>query len=157
MPKPAALKRLNGNPGKRAIKEEPQPVGPLEMPRGLTGDAAREWDRAVAAMPPGFYTAADAPGLAVYCRAWVQFMASSKTLEREGLTAVGAQGQAIAHPAASIQAKQAELILKASDRLGMSPVARVRLATPAKKDAGKFEGLLGGKPLKVVTSSERAA
>jgi len=157
MPKPAALKRLNGNPGKRAIREEPQPVGPLEMPEGMTGEAAREWDRAVSAMPPGFYTAADAPALAVYCRAWVQFMASSATLELEGLTATGAQGQPMAHPAASIQAKQAELILKASDRLGMSPAARTRLASPAKKDAGKFEGLLGGRPLRVVTSTAPAA
>jgi P27 family predicted phage terminase small subunit len=153
-PLPAALHRLNGNPGRRELREEPATAGPLVKPDDLDDEASDEWDRAVAAFPPGFYTAADGPTLAVYCEAWVQFQTARAEVRESGILATGGQGQVIANPAVGILKAASDTILKAGAVLGMSPAARARMATPAgKKDEGKFSGLLGGKPLKVVTSS----
>ena len=153
-PKPSKLKLLEGNPGRRPINErEPQPTGPLTKPDFISGDAAREWDRAVAAMPPGLYTAADAPVIAVYCVAWVLFRNALAQVAKEGMTAIGSTGQKVAHPGLAIAAKQSEIILKASDRLGMSPVARARLTVGDAPAGGKFDGLLGGAQLRLVTTN----
>jgi len=156
-PKPSAVKALEGNPGKRPInKREPHPAGPLVRPKHLTGMAAREWDRTVEAMPDGVYTPADVPALAVYCEAWVIYRAGLALLDAEGM-ATGSQGQPVAHPCLAVIARQAEIILRATDRLGMTPTARTRLTVPEPEDKGKFGGLLGGKPLRVVTSNAPSA
>jgi P27 family predicted phage terminase small subunit len=154
-PKSSKLRALEGNPGKRPLNErEPQPTGPLVKPDFVTGEAASEWDRVVGAMPPGLYTAADAPVLAVYCVAWVLFRNSLAQVAREGMTATGSMGQKIAHPSLATVAKQSEIILRASDRLGMSPVARARLEVGDQPQASKFDGLLGGAQLRLVTTNE---
>ena len=157
-PKPTKLRQLEGVPGhSRPINDrEPQPTGPLEKPDFVTGPAAEEWDRAVGAMPDGLYTAADAPVLAVYCVAWVLFRNALAQVAREGMTAVGSTGQKVAHPGLAVVAKQSEIILRASDRLGMSPSARTRLEVgDASPDQGKFGGLLGGAQLRIVATNER--
>ena len=154
-PKPSKLKLLEGNPGRRPINDrEPTPTGPLTKPDFISGDAAREWDRAVGAMPPGLYTAADAPVFAVYCVAWVLFRNALAQVAKEGMTAIGSTGQKVAHPSLAIAAKQSEIILKAADRLGMSPVARARLTVGETPGGGKFDGLLGGAQLRLVTTTE---
>jgi P27 family predicted phage terminase small subunit len=156
-PKPTKLRKLEGVPGHRPLNErEPQPTGALVKPDIVTGEAAREWDRTVGSMPPGLYTSADAPVLAVYCIAWVLFRNSIAQVARDGMTAKGSQGQSVVSPMLLIAAKQSEIILRAADRLGMSPSARSRLAMgDAPPDAGKFAGLLGGAPLRLVTSTGR--
>ena len=64
---PTRLRVLTGNPGKRPINaREPQPIGPPQKPDFITGSAAEDWDRVIASMPPGFFTAADTPTLAVF-------------------------------------------------------------------------------------------
>ncbi|HEY1878415.1 MAG TPA: phage terminase small subunit P27 family [Caulobacteraceae bacterium] len=155
-PKPTKLKKLEGNPGHRRLNDrEPQPTGAPIKPDFVTGEASKEWDRLVGAMPDGLYTDADAPTLAVYCIAWVLHRNSLAVVSREGMFSTGSMGQRVVNPALLIQAKQAEVILKAGDRLGLSPVARTRLATgDAPESQGKFSGLFGGAQLRLVTSNE---
>jgi P27 family predicted phage terminase small subunit len=154
-PKPSKLRALDGNPGRRPINDrEPQPTGPLVKPDFVNGEAAKEWTRVIGAMPPGLYTAADAPVLAVYCVAWVLFRNALAQVAREGMTAVGSMGQKTSHPSLATIAKQSEIIMRASDRLGMSPVARARLAMDDQTGGGsKFDGLLGGAQLRLVTTT----
>jgi P27 family predicted phage terminase small subunit len=156
-PKPTHLRKLEGNREHRPLNErEPQPTGSLVKPDIVTGEAAKEWDRLVSAMPDGLYTSADAPVLAVYCIAWVIYRNSLAVISREGMFATGSMGQKTVHPALLIQAKQAEVILRAADRLGMSPVARTRLSMGEPGDGpGRFDGLFGGAPLRLVTSNAR--
>jgi P27 family predicted phage terminase small subunit len=145
-PKPTRIRKLEGVPGHKhpLNKEEPQPVGPLVMPDFITGEAAKEWDRAVESMPPGMYTGADSPTLAVYCVAWVLFRNSLAQVAREGMTSTGSTGQKVAHPSLQVVAKQAEIILRSGDRLGMSPAARTRIALQDQApQESKFAGLLG--------------
>jgi P27 family predicted phage terminase small subunit len=133
-------------------EREPQPTGALEKPDFLSGEAAKEWDRLLSAMPPGLYTSADASVLAVYCIAWAIYRNTLAVVSREGMFGTGSMGQKVINPALLLQAKQAELLLKASDRLGLSPAARSRIALEDPSDGqGKFDGLFGGAPLRLVT------
>jgi P27 family predicted phage terminase small subunit len=120
---------LEGNPGKRKLPNEVTPVTPLHKPaivaESPSADAA--WERAVSAMPPGFYTDADAAVLAIYAGAWALYTDALGTIAREGMFTTGSMGQIVAHPAIAIADKHAARILQASDRLGMSPVARARM------------------------------
>lgn len=134
-PQPSALKRLTGNPGRRPIgKREPRPVPELTRPRAVSGAAAEEWDRVVAAMPPGFFTAADAPVLTIYCLSWVLYQNALGQVAREGMTTKGSMDQLVAHPMLAVARGQAEVILRAADRLGMSPAARTRLTIEDQDD-----------------------
>jgi len=155
-PKPTKLRKLEGVPGhSRPLNErEPQPIGPLVKPDFVTGEAAKEWDRVCGSMPPGLYSSADAPSLAVYCVAWVLFRNALAQVAKEGMSAIGSTGQKIAHPSLAVIAKQSEIILRAGDRLGMSPVARARLEVGDQPQASKFDGLLGGAQLRLVTTNE---
>ena len=155
-PKPTKLRKLEGVPGKsRPLNErEPEPKGPLVKPDFVTGEAAKEWDRAVGSMPDGLYASADAPTLAVYCVAWVLFRNALAQVAKEGMTAVGSMGQKISHPSLTVIAKESEIILRAGDRLGMSPVARARLEVDDQPQESKFGGLLGGAHLRLVTTPE---
>lgn len=143
-PKPTKLHVLDGNPSRKKLNEnELEPIALANRPAHLNGVAIKEWERALAAMPPGFYTEADVPLLAIYAQAWQLYRDATITIEREGITDVGSQGQSVAHPAIAIMNKQAEILLKAADRLGMSPTARARLSNPTQKGEDKFSGLLG--------------
>lgn len=144
-PTPTKLRLLAGNLSKRRLpKDEPQPIGLPVKPSFVTGEAGKEWDRAIGAMPAGLYTAADVPVLTVYCVSWVLFRNALAQVAREGMTAIGSMGQVTSHPQIAVAAKQSEITLRSSDRLGMSPVARTRLTLEA-QDAGggKFAGLFG--------------
>lgn len=144
-PKPTALRRLEGNPSNRPLNEaEPQPVGELQKPEHITGPYAEEWDRAVSAMPPGFYTAADVPLLAEYSVKWVFLRQANATVSKEGQTTKGSQGQTVQHPAVATSIALGNLILKLAAQLGMSPAARARLQMPEEDPHGEFAGLLGG-------------
>ena len=71
-PKPSALKRLEGNPGKRPLNElEPiPPVTGLTCPKHLLPEAKKEWKRlAPILMGMGLLTAADAVPFEGYCTA----------------------------------------------------------------------------------------
>jgi P27 family predicted phage terminase small subunit len=143
-PKPTVLKVLEGNAGKRPLNhKEPRPTASAARPEYLVGAAADEWDRAVGAMPPGFYTAADVPVLAIHSLAWSTYRAALGQVAREGMTSVGSMGQTVPHPSIAVAARCADLLLRASDRLGGSPVARARLEMPDDAPPSKFDGLLG--------------
>jgi P27 family predicted phage terminase small subunit len=143
-PKPTALKILEGNPGRRPIGKAIERIADLEPPAFITGQALEEWNRAVAAMPPGFFSAADAPTMAVYCLAWVMHRRALATVATEGQTAISSMGQKVPHPMLAVVRQQVDTILRAGDRLGMSPVARARFERgPVPAEVSKFDGLLG--------------
>lgn len=75
-PKPTALKKLEGNPGKRPLNElEPvPPVASLRCPNYLLPEARKEWRRlAPILMNLGLLTAADAVPFAGYCQAYARW------------------------------------------------------------------------------------
>jgi P27 family predicted phage terminase small subunit len=120
------------------------PIGGLQRPAHVTGAMADEWDRAVAAMPPGFYTAADVPVLCAYVEALAIYRKAYSILAKKpadggGMEAKGSTGQTVAHPQLAVVARFSDLVLKAADRLGMSPTARTRLTQPDEEDRDETE------------------
>ena len=75
-PKPTALKKLEGNPGKRPLNDlEPLPkVTMLRCPNWLEPEAKKEWRRlAPVLIGAGILTSADAVPFAGYCQAYARW------------------------------------------------------------------------------------
>lgn len=80
-PKPAALKLLDGNPGKRPIRGvEPRPPGGKpSCPAHLSPTAKAEWKRLAGALHQvGLLTSADRAALAAYCQAYGRWVEAEK-------------------------------------------------------------------------------
>ena len=71
-PKPAAIKRLTGNPGKRPIREEPRVAVPSKVPyppRFLNAYGRAEWRRVIKVLiKAGLYSELDRTILSIYCQ-----------------------------------------------------------------------------------------
>ena len=75
-PKPTALKRLNGNPGRRPlINSEPQvTLGGFSCPRHLNDEARREWHRVVHDLKDaGVLARVDRAALEAYCVSYARW------------------------------------------------------------------------------------
>ena len=87
-PKPTALKKLEGNPGKRPLNElEPMPqVTMLRCPNWLEPEAKKEWRRlAPVLIGAGILTSADAVPFAGYCQAYARWKEAEEQVSRLGM------------------------------------------------------------------------
>jgi P27 family predicted phage terminase small subunit len=157
-PVPLRLKLLRGNPGKRAIRPEPEPARDPQCPdppRHVRGLAADEWWRVG---PPlwsiGVLRVTDVAVLAAYCVQYARWIDAETLLARmadndpvaSGLLIRSADGTARGNPLERIAARAAESMLRFASELGLTPVARSRLAAGINGQPpgrGKFDGLLG--------------
>lgn len=153
-PKPAHLKLVEGNPGKRALKKEPQPARVLpDAPPFLTPDARGEWDRVSTELYHlGLLTNVDVQPLAAYCQAYGRWVAAEKAIakmaERDTLTAglmiKTTNGNAIQNPLVGTSNKAASDMVRYASEFGLTPAARARLAIdPSQPQTSKFDGLFG--------------
>ena len=156
-PTPTNLRILRGNPSKRPIKPEPQPVAAAEVPPSpefLTGYAVEEWNRVALELHRlGLLTLVDTPALAVYCYSYGKWcrateiqaeLAESDPVGR-GLTVTTDKGVTVQHPIVAAIRGFARDMAKFAGEFGMSPASRARIGsagyTPP-PDGGKFAGLL---------------
>ena len=87
-PKPTALKKLEGNPGKRPLNElEPMPqVSMLRCPNWLEPEAKKEWRRlAPVLIDAGILTSADAVPFAGYCQAYARWKEAEQEVSKLGM------------------------------------------------------------------------
>jgi len=123
--KPTKIKKLEGNPGKRAInKAEPIVAGQPYPPRTMSKAAATIWKRVIGAMPAGVWTTGDENLLAAYCEAAALHHEAADKLKTEPKVSVGSTGQAVVSPWVKIMADQARLMASLGARLGLDPLAR---------------------------------
>lgn len=146
-PLPAALAILRGNPGKRRIrKPPPAPPSSGACPDWLDEPARELW---MALAPPlirvGLLTATQEPALALLCEAWSEYRSLGDALRRDGRTQKGAHGEAqVPRPEVRMREDAFARLSRLITEFGLTPVAAMRLATPA-KDAGserKWAGLV---------------
>lgn len=143
---------MTGNPSKRPLnKNEVRAKSLIGKPAHITGALAEEWDRVIGAMEPGFFTEADVPVLSIYCEALAMRRTALAIVGRTkeeggGMVVEGSAGQDVAHPMIAVASKQAEIILKAADKLGMSPAARTRLASPNDEEEDEIDERYFGRP-----------
>jgi len=141
--KPTHLRLLEGNPGRLPINEaEPVSDMPAIKPSIVAADeiASLEWDRVLAAMPPGLYGALDTTMLAAYALAWSMLVKSQVDVAENGLTITTHVTNKVtgevyvsdvkSNPALRSWKAATETILRCADKLGLHPGARVSLKVP---------------------------
>jgi P27 family predicted phage terminase small subunit len=155
-PQPNVIKLLKGNPGKRAIRPEPEPQRPPEVPAApsfLIGYSADEWYRVAEELYRlNLLTVLDVQPLAAYCCAYDRWRVAEEALARiaandpatYGLLMKGSSG-AVQNPLVKISRDAAEAMIHCASLFGFSPAARARIAAGVAYEppgGGKFDGLL---------------
>ena len=133
-PKPTAVRRMQGNPGKRAYNHA-EPIPPDEMPDcpPHLGDAARaEWDRLAGVLfKMGVLTTVDRAALAAYCQCYGRWAEAEEKLHATPMLLKTATGYVQQSPWLSIANKQLELMGRYMGELGITPASRSRVAAYA--------------------------
>lgn len=146
-PKSSFMRELEGS-RRQGNPNEPKCEMPALKPAFVAADdvASIEWDRAVAAMPAGVYTALDVPMLTTYALSWSLIQRAQQDINANGAVIVTAKGLTQS-PAVKVWKQAADALFKCADRLGLHPGARVALRIPERNPtASKFTGLLGRNP-----------
>ena len=129
-PKPTALKKLEGNPGKRPLNElEPvPPVASLRCPNYLLPEARKEWRRlAPILMNLGLLTAADAVPFAGYCQAYARWREAEEFLSQHGTIFKTPSGYVQQVPQVSIAMQNLKIMQSFCSEFGLTPASRARL------------------------------
>lgn len=147
-PKPTAMKRLEGNPGRRPLNErEPKArTRKPKMPAWLSEDEQAEWKRItreLAAMQ--LLTSADADAIAVYCQVAVRYRDASAKVAKDGLTVLTPNGYPVINPALSIVNKCIQQMHRLLTEFGMTPASRSRIAVPEPASVDPYEAFKRGK------------
>lgn len=125
--KPALIKRLSGNPGKRPINDGPKAAGKPQPPKNMSPFALVVWRRLLGCMPAGVYFSIDEFILASFCEAVALHRLASEMIQEHGPVSTGHTGQPVISPWVKIQSDQARLIMALAARLGLDPIARQQI------------------------------
>lgn len=129
-PKPSALKRLQGNPGKRRLNAaEPQPGGVPKCPPHLDREAKREWKRiSQELIALGLLTNVDRASLAAYCAAFSRWAEAEKNLQKFGTVIKSPKsGFPIQNPFLGVANTALDQMRKFATEFGLTPASRSRL------------------------------
>lgn len=136
-PEPTALKKLRGNPGKRALnRNEPQPAVGAKPPRWVNAKSRYHWRKVAPELERlGILTVVDTVAFGLLCDALVDYVLAREVVEaaaEEGgvrFVATTDKGNIIQHPAVGVMNKAWERVLKACREFGMTPSSRTSLQT----------------------------
>ena len=145
-PKPTAVKKLAGNPGKRKLNQtEPQPRKRApRMPEEFRGTPRETQWRRITRELRGMQllTSADADAIALYCDTYCRWQDATKHLSEEGMIVHTENGFPIQSPYLGIANKCMAQMQKLLIEFGMTPAARSRIHLPGEKPADPFETFL---------------
>ena len=135
-PKPTALKKITGNPGKRSLNtREPEPdLNIPDCPEHLDDVARQEWAR-IAPQLHGMKVLArvDRAALAAYCQAWSRWVDAEVNLRKYGAVIKTPKGYPIQNPYLGIANTAIDLMRKFLTEFGMTPSSRSRISTVAEQ------------------------
>jgi P27 family predicted phage terminase small subunit len=144
-PKPRKIKELEGNRskvGRASIGAEPAGIGLPTLPAHLKGDSAELWRVTVRSLPDGLLTSADDAALEMFAREWATYREADAGIQRVGYLVNSPQGP-IRNPLLTIRNSAMRNASMLGAQLGLSPVARARLAQPNHADDDPMALLLG--------------
>jgi P27 family predicted phage terminase small subunit len=130
-PKPTAIRRLEGNRGKRAWNhDEPEPPdGIPRCPKHLAPVARSEWRRVARSLHAmGVLTPIDRAALAAYCQCYAKWVEAEQKLKETPTLLKTPSGYVQQSPWMAISNKQLELMGRYMTELGMTPASRSRVA-----------------------------
>lgn len=129
--KNAALRTLEGLPGKSRVAPVVEKREVPECPKWLTGIAEEEWNRVAPALhAAGLLTGLDISALEGYCVTYAKWRGAEQQLAAEGLTILTPNGCTQAHPCQSISNQAQKLLLSWTKAFGLSPDSRGRMELP---------------------------
>jgi P27 family predicted phage terminase small subunit len=137
-PTPTAIRRANGNPGKRGFNaaEPAAPGGMPDCPSHLSNEARAEWDRLAGVLHQmGVVTLVDRAALAAYCQAYGRWVEAEEKLKETPVMLKTPSGYVQQSPWLSVSNKQLELMGRYMAELGLTPASRSRVAARAAPEA----------------------
>ncbi len=144
--KPTALKKLDGNPGKRAINgNEPAPQkGTPVCPAHLNEAARNEWRRIVPQLDAlGLLTRLDRSALAAYCQTYGRWVEAEKMIAKHGTVIKNPNGGLTTSPFLWVANKAIDQMYRYLVEFGLTPVSRSRLSvTPTQKGNDPLEDIM---------------
>ena len=138
-PKPTALKKAEGNPGKRALNHaEPEPPEGLpSCPEHLSEAAREEWARVAGTLHGmGVLSIVDRAGLAAYCQAYGRWVEAERRLAEGPQLVRTPSGHVQQSPWMGVANKQLEIMGRYMAEFGMTPASRSRVAVDPRMDLG---------------------
>jgi len=151
-PKPTAVKKLEGNPGKRALnKKEPKAESSVpSCPEHLKGEARQEWTRITKELHKlGLLTQVDRAALASYCTAYGHWVDAEKHLEEEDAVIITDKGNMVQNPYMQISKRSMDQMVKFAAEFGMTPSSRSRVKVDAPDAEDELERMLFGDRVEV--------
>lgn len=151
-PLPTEMKKLEGNPGKRALNnKEPKPKSVIpECPPHLKGVARTEWKRITLELHAlKIISNIDRAALAVCCTAWADYVKACNKLEKEGEVIMSDKGGMYQNPWVAIKKRSMDQVQKFYAEFGMTPSSRSRIKLETPSDEEELEKMLFGKQVKV--------
>ena len=139
-PKPNAVKIAEGNPGKRPLPEEPAlDNAKPRKPDFLDDEASKEWKRVVTDLhSAGLLKKVDTTILALYCQSRSDYIYAKGKIATEGYVSISPNGYPQKSAWVTIRDKAFDQIMKCLQELGMTPVARARVAANPEKPLDPF-------------------
>jgi P27 family predicted phage terminase small subunit len=153
-PLPTAVKKLRGNPGKRALNpQEPKPSGIApEMPSDLPELAQIEWNAIVPLLLQlGVLSQIDGKALAAYCHAYARWMQAECEVRRYGIVVkepVLLMGKPTGYerhkknPAVTISETAMKIMKSFLIEFGLTPASRSKLHIEQGKPIDPMEAYL---------------
>jgi len=130
IPKPSAIARAEGNPGKRRLNDsEPQPRATVpRCPEHLDEHAKKEWKRLTPVLRRmRVLTEADWMTLANLCQTWSTLVKAQTKLTEMGILYKTPSGYVQQSPLLSVVNQCVDTITKLSREFGLTPAARSRI------------------------------
>jgi len=134
-PKPTAQRKLEGNPGKRALPID-EPVLPPAAPEAdappleLLGDlvAQAEWSRLAPMLrTAAVLTEADRGALIALCQQWSRYLEANRNVALAGMVVRAPSGYPMPNPYIAIANKALVNCTRLWAELGLTPSARTRV------------------------------
>ncbi|MFA9485956.1 MULTISPECIES: phage terminase small subunit P27 family [unclassified Moraxella] len=138
-PKPAKLKELNGNAGKRAInKNEPKfsSITNIEPPEWLPPLAFEIWRLVMPELLSNkVLTIADVHNIECFCVAYARWREAQEHIKYNGIVITNEEtGSMAKNPAVTVMNETARQLVQFGSLLGLDPSSRARLTGGAKQE-----------------------
>ena len=147
-PKPTALKKLEGNPGKRKLNnKEPKPDhGIPPCPIWLLPEAKSEWKRLCENLGQlGILTKVDRAAFAAYCQSYARWKEAQEHIDKEGAVFETEKGYQQQTPWVGIANTNQKMMLQAAAEFGLTPSSRSRIVVNENNtETDEMDALLGG-------------
>jgi P27 family predicted phage terminase small subunit len=131
-PTPTRLKLIRGNPGRRRLRPEPEPLRLSECPEPpahVAGFGAEEWRRIAPELHRlGLLTLLDTRAFEAYCVSYGRWRQAEQALVDAELIVPGSSQNQVANPLLKIATQAARDLIRFGAEFGLTPSARARVA-----------------------------